>query len=123
MVYNRRRLLLLLLLPLKLKLSLHLKGSTLYGLVDLFWPLYLPSKVCGSVKKSMMNLVLRLYTVNASKLCQSFMLRCCMLVDTLNALEIKPVKYLPYIIYRCDHELVKMFRLVYNFSKVFVIDV
>merc|ERR1711897_37019 len=65
----------------KLRLLHHKRGSILFGLVDPFLHLCLLSKVCGSVRKSMTNQVLLLFTVNASNYHESpdyeeYLLRC-----------------------------------------------
>merc|ERR1712125_315480 len=62
-----RKLLPWLLLPSRSRLWLPQNVNTLCGLEDLFLPLCLLSKVCGSARKNMMNLAHPLSTASASK--------------------------------------------------------
>src|SRR5210317_673886 len=55
------------LLPLRLRLWPHQSVSTPCGLEGLFWHLFLPSRACGSRRRSMMSLVQALFTGSASK--------------------------------------------------------
>merc|ERR1712046_570853 len=51
----------------KVKIWLPLSENTLCGLEDLFWLLFLPSKVCGSARKNTTNPGHRLSTASASR--------------------------------------------------------
>merc|ERR1711983_639779 len=62
-----RKLQLLLLLQSKLRLSHLLRGNIRYGSVVQFLHLYLRSKVCGLVRRSMTSQVLLLSIANVSK--------------------------------------------------------